>query len=355
MKTLVKRASRVPPELVLDNLSTAVVCLDAALSVSYLNVSAEMLFGVSARQVEGFPVDAVIPALHSQLERLRAARDAGAAYTERELRLPLHGELATIDCAVTPFADGRGKTSLLLEIFSQDRVLRISREGQLAAQQQVSREVIRGLAHEIKNPLGGLRGAAQLLERELKEPGLKDYTRIIIGEADRLQNLVDRLLGPNRPPQLSALNVHQPLEHVRQLVEAELSDEIRIERDYDPSIPDIVADNELLIQVFLNVVSNAVQAVGDEGHIILRTRARRRFTIAGKYHRLVVQVDVIDDGAGVPAGMEEQIFYPLVTTRAEGTGLGLSIAQQLVHAHGGLIECTSREGETIFSIYLPLE
>src|SRR5262249_42676112 len=163
------------------------------------------------------------------------------AYTERELRIALHGEPATVDCAVTPFADARGKTGLLLEILEQDRLLRISREGQLAAQHQVSREVIRGLAHEIKNPLGGLRGAAQLLERELHEPALKDYTRIIIGEADRLQNLVDRLLGPNRPPQLSSINIHQPLEHVRQLVEAELSDEIRIDRDYDPSIPELVA------------------------------------------------------------------------------------------------------------------
>jgi two-component system nitrogen regulation sensor histidine kinase GlnL len=243
----------------------------------------------------------------------------------------------------------------LLEFFAQDRHLRITREGQLVAQQQVSREVVRGLAHEIKNPLGGLRGAAQLLERELKDDTLKDYTRIIIGEADRLQKLVDRLLGPNKPPQLTTINLHEPLEHVRQLIEAELSDEITVTRDYDPSIPEFNADRELLIQAFLNILRNAVQAVGDEGRIQLRTRARRRHTLGGRMHRLVAQVDIIDNGAGIPPALQEQIFYPLVTTRPEGTGLGLPIAQHLIHSHGGLIECQSRPGETMFSIYLPLE
>ncbi|MGH8454055.1 MAG: nitrogen regulation protein NR(II), partial [Nevskiales bacterium] len=193
------------------------------------------------------------------------------------------------------------------------------------------------------------------LERELSDAGLKDYTRIIIGEADRLQKLVDRLLGPNKPLQLATINLHQPLEHVRQLVEADLSDEVTIARDYDPSIPDLQADPELLIQAFLNILRNAVQAVGEEGHILLRTRARRRLTLGGKTHRLVAQVDIIDNGPGIPSGMQEQIFYPLVTTRPEGTGLGLSIAQHLIRSHDGLIECESRTGQTVFSIYLPLE
>jgi two-component system, NtrC family, nitrogen regulation sensor histidine kinase GlnL len=342
-------------DFVLENLSTAVLCLDTDLAVTYLNTAGEMLLGVSARQVERQPLAQAIPALQVQAPRLRQALKEGAAYTERELRLPLPIEAAIVDCTVTPFSDGRGARGLLLEFFAQDRHLRISREGQMVAQQQVSREVVRGLAHEIKNPLGGLRGAAQLLERELAEPALKDYTRIIIGEADRLQKLVDRLLGPNKPPQLSSINLHQPLEHVRQLIEADLSDEITIARDYDPSIPDLEADPELLIQAFLNILRNAVQAVGEEGHIVLRTRARRRLTLGGKTHRLVAQVDIVDNGPGIPAALQEQIFYPLVTTRPEGTGLGLPIAQYLIHSHGGLVECQSRPGETVFSIYLPLE
>ena len=343
------------PALVLDNLSTAVLAVTGELSLSYLNAAGEMLFGISARQAEGQSLESVIPSLQPQLERMRQALSEGAPYTERELRLVLGGEPVVVDCTVTPFADGKAARGLLLEFLAQDRHLRISREGQLAQQQQLSREVVRGLAHEIKNPLGGLRGAAQLLERELADPALKDYTRIIIGEADRLQNLVDRLLGPNRPPKPALVNLHQPLEHVRQLVEADVSDEITIIRDYDPSIPEFEADPELLIQAFLNILRNAVQAVGDEGRIVLRTRTRRRLTIGGKSHRLVAQIDVIDNGAGIPAGMHEQIFYPLVTTRADGTGLGLPIAQHLIHSHGGLIECQSRPGETVFSIYLPLE
>jgi len=350
-----KPAPALGPDLVLDNLGTAVLCLDTGLGVVYLNAAAEMLLGISARQVERQPLEAAIPALQPHSARLRQALEDGAAYTERELCLQLSGEPVIVDCTVTPFADGKSARGLLLEFFAQDRHLRISREGQLAVQQQVSREVVRGLAHEIKNPLGGLRGAAQLLERELVEPTLKDYTRIIIGEADRLQKLVDRLLGPNKPPQLATINLHQPLEHVRQLVEADLSDEITLARDYDPSIPDLKADPELLIQAFLNILRNAVQAVGNEGHIVLRTRARRRHTLGGKTHRLVAQVDIIDNGSGVPSDMQEQIFYPLVTTRPEGTGLGLPIAQYLIHSHGGLVECQSRPGETVFSIFLPLE
>lgn len=350
-----KAAAAQCPEWVLDNLSTAVLCLDGGLTVTYLNAAGEVLLGVSARQAERLPLAQAIPALQGQVKRLQQALREGAAYTERELHLPLPAESGIVDCTVTPFADAAGARGLVLEFFAQDRHLRISREGQLVAQQQVSREVIRGLAHEIKNPLGGLRGAAQLLERELTEPALKDYTRIIIGEADRLQKLVDRLLGPNRPPQLAAINLHQPLEHVRQLIEADLSDEITLARDYDPSIPELRADPELLIQAFLNILRNAVQAVGDQGRIVLRTRARRRHTLGGKTHRLVAQVDIVDNGVGIASGMQEQIFYPLVTTRPDGTGLGLPIAQHLIRSHGGLIECQSRPGETVFSIYLPLE
>ncbi|MGH8529941.1 MAG: nitrogen regulation protein NR(II) [Nevskiales bacterium] len=344
----------ISPNQLLDNLATAVLFVDTELRVQYLNPACEMLLGVSHRHVQGQPLEQALPQLAEQAARVGEALADGSAYTERELTLQHFGEdPTTVDCSVTPATLGSARGALL-EFSALDRHLRTSRDDQLQAQHEASRLVVRGLAHEIKNPLGGLRGAAQLLERELGEPALKDYTRIIIHEADRLQNLVNRLLGPNKPPQKAPLNIHQPLEHVRQLIEVDLSDEISLVRDYDPSIPDLTADSEQLIQVFLNVLRNAVHAVGDCGRIVLRTRTRRRFPLAGQSHRLVIQVDVEDNGPGVPPELAEKIFYPMITTRPQGTGLGLSIAQSLVHAHGGLIECSSQPGETIFSIYLPL-
>ena len=341
---------------ILEHLTTAVLCLDEELKLTYLNTACEMLFGISSRHAETLRIEEALPQFGEQLDRLKEAQAEGLAYTEREqvLKLP-DGSQRKVDCSVTPFLASTGKRGLLLELLSLDRHLRISRDDHLLTQHAVSRQVVRGLAHEIKNPLGGLRGAAQLLEAELDDFSLKEYTGIIIKEADRLQELVDRLLGPNRPPEKLALNIHEPLEHVRQLVEAELNQSIRLIRDYDPSLPDIQGDSSQLTQVFFNILRNAVQAVGDKGDIHIRTRAARRFTIAGKNHRLVLRIDIRDNGPGVKPELVEQIFYPMVTSRAEGNGLGLSIAQSLVQAHGGLIECNSQPGKTIFSIFLPLE
>jgi two-component system nitrogen regulation sensor histidine kinase GlnL len=243
----------------------------------------------------------------------------------------------------------------LVELLQVDRHLRIAREENLIAQQSTARALVRGLAHEIKNPLGGLRGAAQLLERELPDESLTEYTRIIIDEADRLQLLVDRMLGPNSLPNKRELNVHEVLERVRALVQGELPAAIRIQRDYDPSIPPLQADRDLLIQAVLNIVRNAVQALGESGVITLRTRTQRQFTIGSRRHRLVARLEIVDNGPGIPPELIEQIFYPMVTGRSDGTGLGLSIAQSLVNQHGGLIECASRPGETVFTLLLPLE
>ena len=242
-----------------------------------------------------------------------------------------------------------------MELLPLDRHLRISRDEMHSAQHQASRAMIRGLAHEIKNPLGGIRGAAQLLEREFPDSEHREYTQVIIREADRLQNLVNRMLGPNRLPQKAALNIHEVLEHVRQLVQAEGQANASILRDYDPSIPELFADREQLIQAVLNLVRNAMQALmGEEdGTVLLRTRAKRQSTISGQRHKLVVQIDIEDSGPGISPEMIERIFYPMVTTRPEGTGLGLPIAQVLIHSHGGMIECSSRPGQTIFSIFLP--
>eukprot|EP01132_Coremiostelium_polycephalum_P023306 gene23306-27725_t len=220
--------------------------------------------------------------------------------------------------------------------------------------------LVRGLAHEIKNPLGGIRGAAQLLARELPDENLKDYTNVIIEEADRLRNLVDRMLGSNKLPSLAMTNVHEVLERVCQLVEAESQGCITLVRDYDPSIPDVLIDREQMIQAVLNIVRNAMQAISSQnelrlGRISLRTRALRQFTIGHVRHRLVTKVEIIDNGPGIPAELQETIFFPMVSGRPDGTGLGLAITQNIISQHQGLIECESHPGHTTFSIFLPLE
>lgn len=343
-------------DTILDNLETAVVCLDDRLRVTYLNRASEMLFGVSARHRTRTSFDQALPCLADHRARLHTALSDGAAYTERELALRAGGDAPlTVDCTVSPFTDRQGHSGLLLEFLSLDRQLRISRDDQMRIQNIANREMVRGLAHEIKNPLGGLRGAAQLLEREIDDDGIREYTTVIIREADRLQNLVDNLLGPRRPPNKRLLNVHEPLEHVRALIEADLAAGITLERDYDPSIPEIGADREQLIQTFFNLIGNAITALETAGHILLRTRTQRLFTIGGIKHRLVVRIDIIDDGPGIARDLLPRIFLPMVSSRAEGSGMGLPIAQYLIHLHAGQIECESRPGRTMFSVFLPME
>ncbi|MGA7800055.1 MAG: nitrogen regulation protein NR(II) [Gammaproteobacteria bacterium] len=346
-----ERAARI-----LDGLSTAVLVFDHHLRLAYLNPGGEMLLAHSARHAISLPLDELLLDGHTLAERMAQALETSHPYTEREVRLVLlDGRAITVDCSVTPLIEPGLDPQVLVELLQVDRHLRIAREEGLIAQNQAARALVRGLAHEIKNPLGGLRGAAQLLERELGDEGLKEYTRIIIGEADRLQNLMNRMLGPRSLPAKVAVNIHQVLEHVRSLVEAEGGENLLVERDYDPSIPDLDADPDMLIQAVLNIVGNAAQAVEYRGTITLRTRALRQFTIGQKRYKLVVRVDVVDNGPGIPPDMMEHIFYPMVTGRAEGTGLGLSIAQSLVSLHDGLIECSSQPGQTEFTILLPLE
>ncbi|MGZ4995810.1 MAG: nitrogen regulation protein NR(II), partial [Methylobacter sp.] len=251
-----------------------------------------------------------------------------------------------------PLLKNEQVNEILVELQQVDSHLRISKEERLLTQQNTARLLVRGLAHEIKNPLGGLRGAAQLLDLELTDPELKEYTRIIIAESDRLQGLMDKMLGPNKLPNKKALNIHEVLERVRQLVQVESS--LTIKSDYDPSIPDILADKDQLIQAILNIAKNAVQALNGKGDITIKTRIHRQVTIGRKRYKLAVKCDIIDNGPGIDADMMNQIFYPMITGRADGTGLGLSIAQALINQHNGLIECTSEPGNTVFSIFLPI-
>lgn len=341
---------------VLDNLGTSILLFDESLRLKYINPAGEMLFAATKNQLTGRTVHNILPKALKLHQSLKRSLESGHPITERELHINFYNQTElTVDCMITPLKDAVHGSELLMELVQLDRHLRITREENLLSQHQLARTVVRGLAHEIKNPLGGLRGAAQLLERELPNDELKEYTGIIIDEADRLQNLLNRLLGPTLRPQRRMMNIHEVLERVRSVMSADMPAGIIIRRDYDPSIPDFVADPEQLIQATLNIVRNAVQALGDHGSITLRTRTKRQFTIGPKRHKLVLNVDIIDNGPGVPEDILEKIFYPMVTGRPEGTGLGLSIAQNLVNQEQGLIECTSKPGCTMFTILLPLE
>jgi two-component system, NtrC family, nitrogen regulation sensor histidine kinase GlnL len=344
-------------QAVLDHMNTAVLLFGSDLCLRYLNPAAEMLFQVSARHVVGQPAATVLPCPDSQVElRLTQALRSRHPFTERELNVTVaDGRTITVNCIVLPMHHFDAEADLLVELHQVDRQLRITREEHLLSQHQATQALIRGLAHEIKNPLGGLRGAAQLLERELPDPGLREYTRIIIDEADRLQALMNRMIGPNRMPRRGPVNIHHVLEHVRGLILAEFPSGPRVSRDYDPSIPELTADQDRLIQAFLNLARNACAAAGAAGHIELRTRVLRQFTIGARRHRLVLRVEVFDNGPGIPEELKDQIFFPMVSGHSGGTGLGLPIAQELISQHGGLIECESRPGETRFFVYLPLE
>lgn len=347
---------------ILDNLKTAILLVEPDLKVGYINSAAEALLEISESRMLGEPITNLFIENGDTTAGLREAIRAGSAYTKREtlLRLP-SGQQITVDYAVSPVLQDDDTFALVLEIQPLDRMLRISREEGILSSQQNTRALVRGLAHEIKNPLGGLRGAAQLLARELPDNALKDYTNIIIEEADRLRNLVDQMLGPNRVPDKKCMNLHEAVERVRQLLEAETKGQIRFVRDYDPSIPELLGDKEQLIQALLNIVRNAVEAINGmqtkptRPTILLRTRSLRQFTIGTQRHRLIARVDIIDNGPGVPLNLQETIFLPMVSGRPDGTGLGLSISQSIINRHNGLIECHSEPGNTTFSLYIPLE
>lgn len=339
---------------VLDNLSTAVIVFDDALRVQYLNQTAESLLAVSVKHALGEKPKSIIACDDDTLASLVDATSTGPSVTKRGVSIrTAGGEEITVDCMINPVIDENGTSFTIVELQQIDRQLRISKEKELLSQHAVTRDVVRGLAHEIKNPLGGLRGAAQLLEAELPEPELKEYTQVIIEEADRLQALVNRMLGPNRRPDYQLVNVHHVLERVRTLVLAEVGDRIVIKRDYDPSIPELLGDMDQLIQAVLNIIGNATRVLDDEGEIRLRTRILRNFTIGNERYRLVASIEIIDNGPGIPLEIADTLFFPMVTS-GDGMGLGLSITQSLITQHRGIVECRSKPGKTVFTILLPL-
>lgn len=342
---------------IVESLNTAVLLLDAKLVVVRANAAALSLLAAGTTKVHDNLLPYLLPGADELVAAVRRALLEGRSFSERALDLRV-GKVNTtvVDCSVTPiWRDGKDPTFVLVEMTNVERHQRIQLEGQMLIQNNASSALLRGLAHEIKNPLGGIRGAAQLLERELEDQRQAEYTQVIIGEVDRLRNLVDRMLGPRGESHKVSINIHDVLEHVRLVVEAERIGFPTIERDYDPSLPNIFADRDQLVQAFLNLVRNALQAVdGSEGTVTLRTRIQRKFTIGAVLHRQVVRVQIIDTGPGVDPELGSSIFFPLVSGRAAGTGLGLPIAQALVHRQGGLIGFESEPGRTEFSVWLPL-
>lgn len=351
----------------LDLLASAVILVDARLQIVYANPAAENLFAFSLKNVANQSLAKLFADADELVASMKHVLVNHWSYTGQDLTLTRPGqESLHLDCLVTPVEDAAA--SLLLEFRTMDQQLKIAREERQIDQQQANRELIRNLAHEIKNPLGGLRGSAQLLERELERPELREYTQVIIKEADRLQALMDRLLTPHRPPHVAPLNIHEVVERVRSLILAEFPSGIRIERNYDTSLPELRGDKEQLIQAVLNIARNAAQALmafraspaesdsaaPDEGVIQFRTRAVRQVTLARQRYKLALELQVIDNGPGIPENMLERIFFPLVSGREGGSGLGLTLSQTFVQYHHGLIECVSRPGRTCFKIVFPL-
>lgn len=335
-----------------EHLATAVILLDEQFRVVYINPAAENLFALSSKNLVGHLLQHALTHTEQLFAAMQQALAHNASYIEHDLTIGTHahGRLH-LRCTATPLQSGQHY--LLLEFHPMDRPLKLAREEQMLDQTQASRLLLRNLAHEIKNPLGGIRGAAQLLEQELGKPGLVEYTQVIIQESDRLRALVEKLLTPHTPS-FSALNIHEVLERVRSLMLAEMPNDLVIRRDYDISLPPLFGDREQMIQVMLNIVRNAAEAMQGRGTIVLRTRIARQVTLIKKLHRLALMVQIVDDGPGVPEHLQDKIFYPLVSGRANGHGLGLTLAQDFVSQHHGGIEFESEPGNTCFTVMLPL-
>jgi two-component system nitrogen regulation sensor histidine kinase GlnL len=337
----------------LDLLATPAILVDITGKICFMNQAAEDVFTLNRRVAIDQPLKQVLPGLAPLIKQIKSAVSDDLGFIEHELTVPREGDAPWIvSCIGTPVY--QPEKGVLLEMRPIDQERRIEREERLLHDQLINRELIRNLAHEIRNPLGGIRGAAQLLERELSEDGLKEYTQVIRKEADRLHQLMDRMLSPVRLPRSEPVNVHEVLERVRSLLLAEYPDGIQVIRDYDISLPEILGDLEQLIQAVLNVSRNAAQALNGRGTIRFKSRAARQVTIGRKRFRLALVIDIIDNGPGIPDALQKRMFHPLVSGREGGSGLGLMLAQNFVNQHQGLIKCSSVPGKTCFSLILPV-
>jgi len=342
----------------LDWIGTPVVLLDLRGAILHANAALEDLLGLSRRALAATPFARWLADAHPLERALRAARAGEPAAVRFAAELVGAGHPGLPMLASVRLSDTGD--CVVVDLWPLHLEARREREERLREQADAHRELVRNLAHEIRNPLGGIRGAAQLLALELPSPELQDYTRVIVHEADRLRTLVDRLLEPHHlASQRQALNIHEVCEHVRALVQAEHAQGLALLRDYDASLPELHGDRGQLVQAVLNIVGNAAQALHDrirtgDAEIVLRTRVARRVVLGPEQHRMAVVLEIVDNGPGIPQALRERIFLPLVTGRQDGTGLGLTLAQAIVQRHGGVIECDSRPGCTRFAIVLPL-
>ena len=345
----------------LDLLSVGVLLVDGAGIVRRANPAAETTFDLSRRLLEGHAARGLFVQA-GQIDELLAGAKNHAFVQRRQLLAVRRSLREPLPALVVASATNDPQITLVLEISDVRHQWRGGgREERRTDVSEANRRLLRNLAHEIKNPLGGIRGAAQLLETELRTSEQREFTRVIIAEADRLQSLVDRVLAPSRGPRVvDELNIHEVCERVRALILAEFPSGLRFVRDYDASVPNFRGDREQLIQALLNVVRNAAQAlteqiVHDDARLEIRTRVARQVTFAQRHSRLALDLRVIDNGPGVPEEIRERVFDPLVSGREGGSGLGLALAQSYVQENGGMIDFESEPGRTEFRILLPLD
>lgn len=338
-------------QLVLDNMETATILLNSDLRMVHMNVAAEALIERSFKRIKGEPLEdhLLIGDLSTALKTANLERNR-IIRRETEIELP-SGKSLVINLSLTPIHDD----SLLLELRQIDRHLDISQSEQLQMENQATKKLLRGLAHEIKNPLGGIRGAAQLLAQQYPDNGVGEFTHVIIKEADRLRTLIDRMVGPQTVTTPALTNIHEAVEHVFRLTTAEVPESIQLTRDYDPSIPEIMVDRDQLIQAILNITRNAIEAFENKrGQIVFKTRVLRHYNLGSTRHPLLAQISIIDNGPGIPKDLQSEVFFPMVTGKATGTGLGLSITQSIIQHNNGLVKFSSRPGRTCFEILLPI-
>lgn len=341
---------------IIDHLATSVLLFDENLHLVSINSAGESLLSMSSKRILGLTPEKIWPNTMFFSDMIRKSFQFVRTRIERGVEMSLiNRDSVKVDCIFTPIVINDETKEIIVELVGVDTFVREMQEFNHQTVQKVANESVQGMAHEIKNPLGGIRGAAQLMEKELDDESLLEYTKIIINESDRLRNFLDRMMAANTYPVRSDTNIHEIIEYVISIIRVESSRNLHIEKDYDPSIPTINADREQLIQAVLNLLRNAVQATTNDERILLKTRIKRQITIQNKLNKLAIQLDIIDNGPGIPAEIESGAFYPMVTGHAEGTGLGLSIAQQLIQSHGGTINYERKENNTYFSILFPIE
>ncbi|WP_244441592.1 nitrogen regulation protein NR(II) [Pseudidiomarina atlantica] len=335
-----------------DQLLTGIVQLDEQFHITYMNAAAETILDGSRKRLLNTPLFSLFSFSSLDPQVLRHAMREQQSVSDSDVTWIFHdGQRLTVEFIAQPLS----QQQVLLELRQVDQIRRINQENSQQQQLQAAHSIVRGLAHEIKNPLGGLRGAAQLLASELNDSELTEYTDLIMQQADRLRNLVDRMLGSHELPKRTAMNLHAVIENVIAIAQLSAPKQIQIQRDYDPSLPELTMAPDAIEQAVLNVVMNAIEALSDQatGLITVRTRILHQQTLYGQRYRQCAVVEVQDNGPGIPEQLKDTLFYPMVSGRAGGTGLGLAITQNVVHQHAGKVEVLSEPGDTRFLLYLP--